>query len=149
MRNTKLTKVLSLLLSMVLITAMALTLFGCGKNDTPATDSTAPADTVGTENIGEGKHEFHFYVKYDGTVQKHYTVRSDKDTVGDALLENGLIEGDIGEYGLYVTKVDGITADYNTDGTYWAFYVDGEYALSGVDMTEITDGAEYMFSKEK
>ena len=45
--------------------------------------------------------------------------------------------------------VNGITADYETDGTYWAFYIDGEYAMTGVDATEINEEAVYTFVVEK
>ena len=68
---------------------------------------------------------------------------------GQALVELSIIAGDESEWGLYVKTVNGITADYNTDGSYWAFYIDGEYALTGVDATEITEGAVYTFQVEK
>lgn len=45
--------------------------------------------------------------------------------------------------------VNGMTADYGKDGVYWAFYIDGEYAMTGVDATNITDGAQYAFRMEK
>lgn len=158
MKNAEFVRILSLFLCIVLITAMALTLGSCGKKEVPETSSgeitetsgksSGNDETVGAEYIGEGKHEFHFYVRTEDQ-SKLYIVKTDKDTVGDALIELGLIEGDESEYGLFVKKVDGITADYETDGTYWAFYVNGEYAMSGVDQTEITDGADYMLSWEK
>ena len=44
--------------------------------------------------------------------------------------------------------VNGITADYDTDGVYWAFYVNDEYATSGVDVTEITEGDSYALKVE-
>ena len=45
--------------------------------------------------------------------------------------------------------VNGMAADYDKDGVYWAFYIDGEYAMTGVDATNITDGAQYAFRMEK
>ena len=69
--------------------------------------------------------------------------------MGEALLELELIEGDESEYGLYVKTVNGITADYDEDGTYWAFYIGGEYAQTGVDSTPVTEGEEYSFKVEK
>lgn len=45
--------------------------------------------------------------------------------------------------------VNGMTADYDKVGVYWAFYIDGEYAMTGVDATNITDGAQYAFRMEK
>ena len=45
-----------------------------------------------------------------------------------------------GDYGLYITEVDGEAAVYEEDGAYWAFYQDGEYANQSVDQTPISDG---------
>ena len=78
-----------------------------------------------------------------------FTIKTDKDTVGAALLEHELIAGETSEYGLYVKVVNGITADYDVDQSYWAFYIDGEYAMSGVDTTNITEGAKYQLAYTK
>ena len=72
-----------------------------------------------------------------------FTIHTDKEMLGDALLEHELIEGEKGAYGLYVKKVNGITADYDVDKTYWALYKNGEYSLTGVDLTPISDGEHY------
>ena len=45
--------------------------------------------------------------------------------------------------------VNGITADYDVDQTYWAFYIDGEYAQTSVDMTAVNDGSVYKLAVEK
>ena len=74
---------------------------------------------------------------------------TDKKMVGEALQECGLLEGEDGPYGLYVKTVNGITADYDVDQTYWAFYINGEYAMTGVDVTEITEGGSYSLKVEK
>lgn len=72
-----------------------------------------------------------------------FTIKTDAKTVGDALIENELIAGDEGAYGLYVKVVNGLRADYDKDKAYWAFYINGEIAMTGVDMTDITDGGVY------
>ena len=77
------------------------------------------------------------------------TVNTDKETVGEALLEHNFIEGDAGDYGLYVKKVNGMLADYDVDQTYWAFYENDEYAMSGVDATAITAGVTYKLERTK
>lgn len=97
---------------------------------------------------GEGAHSFGFVVTdLDGNTAT-VTVNTDAETVGAALLDLKMIDGDDSDWGLYVMTVNGVTADYNADGHYWAFYVDGEYAMTGVDSTEITDGAVYSFIVE-
>ena len=72
-----------------------------------------------------------------------FTIKTDEKTVGDALFEHGLVSGEEGPYGLYVKAVNGITADYDIDKSYWAFYIDGEYATSGMETTEISESATY------
>lgn len=44
--------------------------------------------------------------------------------------------------------VNGITAN-DADREYWAFYINGEYAVTGVDSTDIAEGATYMLKIEK
>ena len=59
-----------------------------------------------------------------------------------ALEQEGLISGDESEYGLYVTTVDGETADSNLN-QWWCFTKDGEMLMTGVDDTMIADGEHY------
>ena len=131
MKHCSMKKMLSVIGMFVLIAAMALNFTGCGSNTTPET--TAAADSVTFTIVVtdlEGK-------------ETPFEITTDKTIVGEALLEEGLIEGDQGDYGLYINTVNGITADWDKDQTYWAFYIDGEYAMTGVDMTEIDPEAAY------
>lgn len=120
--------------SMILIAAIIMiSAVGCGKK-------------VTTENAGS--KEFKFVVVDTDANETEFDIVTEKGTVGEALIDEKLIEGTEGEYGLYVTKVNGIEAIYENDGTYWAFYVNGEYATAGVDTTEVEDGATYSFKVE-
>lgn len=135
-------KLFASVLCMVLIVAMALSMTAC--SNTTADDANAGQDQVQTV-----EKAFTFeVVDKDGNLET-FDITTDKATVGEALLEEGLIVGEDGPYGLYVTEVNGIVADFNADGTYWAFYVDGGYGASGVDLTEVTDGCTYSFKVEK
>ena len=58
-------------------------------------------------------------------------------------------EGTDSEYGLYITAINGITADYNSDGAYWAIYVNDEYGMYGADQQPVADGDKYSFVYEK
>jgi len=49
-------------------------------------------------------------------------------------------DGDEGEYGMMVMTVNGETADYNVDQSYWSFYVNGEYCNYGIDTQPVADG---------
>ena len=72
-----------------------------------------------------------------------FTINTDKTMLGDALLEHGLIAGEESQYGLYVKVVNGITADYDVNQSYWGFYKNGEYMMTGVDSTTIANGEHY------
>lgn len=78
-----------------------------------------------------------------------FTLHTDKTTVGEALLEQELIAGEQGAYGLYVKVVNGMEADYDKDQTYWAFYINGEYAMTGVDGTAINENDTYRLTYTK
>ena len=72
-----------------------------------------------------------------------FTINTNKETVGEALLEHKLISGDEGAYGLYVKVVNGIEADYDKDKSYWAFTKNKESMTVGVDMAKFEDGEHY------
>ena len=140
-------KFFSVSLCCVLIAAMALTAAACRSQADPSSNSSSTE--VESSVLGEGKTTFTFTV-VDGEGQEtDFTVKTDEATVGAALLAVNLIAGEEGPYGLYVKTVNGVTSDYDTDGTYWAFYINGEYAATGVDATPVTEGAVYSFKIEK
>ena len=132
--KTKLSKITVSVLSFVLIAAMALNLAGCKDGS--------------SKDAGAEKISFKFSVTFEDGKEKTYTIETDKKTVGEALKDEGLIEGEESTYGLYVKTVDGVTLDYEKDGKYWAFYENGKYAAQGVDKTEITEGISYAFKAE-
>ena len=147
MKMTHLKTVLSFILCIVLIAAVALTTTGCnGNTETPETTTIAQAEV---KVLGQGKNKFSFTVVEADGKETEFEINTDKKIVGEALVDLGLIKGDEGPYGLYVKEVNGISADYDKDGVYWAFYIDGEYAPTGVDMTEIETGKAYSFRAEK
>ncbi len=148
MTLTKLKKSMSVILCIVLIAAIALFTSACG-DVTPSNDgdtSTEPDSfAVEAQSSAESKLSFTLEVTdADGNTEK-LSITTEEKTVGAALLKLGLIAGDDSQYGLYVKTVNGITADYDIDGTYWAFYVNGELAPKGVDLTDIVDGSTYAF----
>ena len=141
MKKTGLFKSLSLSVCIVLIAVTALFTTGCNDSKTVSTPSEA--------QVSSQTAEFTFKVTDASGKETDFTINTDKKTVGEALLDKGLIAGDESEYGLYVKTVNGVTLDYDKDGMYWAFYENGQYASKGVDSTEVTAGAEYAFKAEK
>lgn len=107
----------------VLMAALALCFVSCGGKEAAGETVTFTLTVVGP----------------DGTATEH-TVTSAAGNLGDALLAEGIIEGEDGAYGLYINAVDGITADFDADGAYWSLYIGDEYAMTGVSDTPIAEG---------
>lgn len=145
-------KVSSLLLCMMLIVAMALTTIGCGgteqKKESSSSQETEKEETLKDNVLGEGDTKFFFTVVDQDGKEEKFEIHTSKKTVGEALIELDLIQGEDSEYGLYVKTVNGITVDFDKDGKYWAFYVGDEYASKGVELTEIVEGESYSFRVE-
>ena len=142
MKNTMKT-----VISAVLVLACLLSFAACRKpagEADPWEKATYQEDTT----FGNGAKTVVVEVKI-GEKTVTFTVKTDKDTVGAALFEHKLIDGDQGEFGLYMKVVNGITADYDVDQSYWAFYIDGEYAMTGIEVTDITEGAAYKLEYTK
>ena len=71
------------------------------------------------------------------------TIYTDAEFLGEALLSHNLIDGEMGQFGMYIKSANGIIADYDEDQSYWGFFKNGEYMMTGVDATKITDGEHY------
>ena len=136
-------KLTALLFALLCVAALA----ACTAQDTPSEQpsSTTAIDYGEPQIVGEGATQFTFRVAGE-TEKFQYLVQTDAETVGDALLAVELIAGTKSAAGLMVTTVCGTTLDYNKDGAYWAFYVNGAYAETGVSETKITPDTVYEFA---
>ena len=115
------------LFAMMLAAAMTLSLCACGAKEEPAPEA-ASFKVVVTDLEGN---------------ETAFEYSSNAASVGEALVAEGLIEGHETQYGLYIDTVNGITADWDNDQTYWAFYVNDEYAATGIDATAIVADTTY------
>ena len=88
------------------------------------------------------KHISVTVVHKDGT-QKVFSYDTDEEYLGPVLLAEGLVEGEEGPYGLTISAVDGETADWNVDQSYWALFIGEEYATTGADTTPVNDGDSF------
>ena len=144
MKNHNAKKLLALVLAFVLTAAAALT--GCSG---APTETTQPLGQVtNTTELGEGSKTFELTVEDKEGILHSYRIHTDEEMVGFALIEHELIEGEQGQYGMYIKSVLGQTLAYEPDGMYWAFYVNGEYALTGVDQTPIQADTAYLLKAE-
>ena len=76
-----------------------------------------------------------------GAVEK-YELNTDAQYLRQAMEEaDGLtFSGAESEYGMMVDTVNGETADYSADSSYWSFYVNGEYCNYGIETQPVEDG---------
>ncbi len=147
-KTNKKTTLLLAVLCVVLIAVAALFATGTIGGKKASLENTAAIVKNG-DVVGTGATAFPFVICDKDGNKTAITVKTDKKMVGEALLDEKIVEGEMGDYGLYVKKVNGIVADYDVDQTYWAFYIDDAYAMTGVDVTEITAGSTYMMKVEK
>ena len=120
-------KILAVALVAVLVVAMAL------------------AYNAYSEKTTEGMKHVTIEVVMADETSSVYNVDTDGEYLIDAMnAADGLtFEGEEGIYGLSISTVNGVRADYTLDGAYWAFYVDGEYCNYGVSEQPIEDGDEF------
>ena len=124
MKHRSTTKLVSILVCIVLVAAMALCITGCDKK--PQEDAV--------------EKSFTFLVVDPEGKETSFQITTSKSTVGEALMDEGLISGEEGPYGLTISTVDGETADWNADQSYWALFIGEDYATTGADSTPVKDG---------
>lgn len=152
-------KLLTSLLALCMIAVLLLGAVACNpaepeQPEAPAGDENAPAEKSEAEKVwetatyredttfGEGAKTVYTVVKYQN-FSVTFTVKTDAEMLGDALIAHGLIAGEEGAYGLYVKTVNGILADYDIDQSYWSLEQNGQALFTGIDSTPIVDGATY------
>ena len=74
-----------------------------------------------------------------------FTIQTDAEYLGDAMKQEGLLDGEDGPYGLYVLTVDGETVD-ESEQEWWGYTKSGEQVNYGVDTCPIADGEHYEFT---
>ena len=82
---------------------------------------------------------------YEGTTDAEYLSELMDEL---AAAEDFSYDGYESDYGLYITTINGLLADYDTDGAYWSIYVNGEYGMYGADSQVVTDGDSFSFVYE-
>lgn len=95
-----------------------------------------------SKTFGEGSKTVEVEVIADG-YSVTFTVKTDEEFLGAPLLAHGIIAGDNGPYGIYITSVNGIVADYDANQSWWSVSKAGESLMTGVDTTKIENGAHY------
>jgi len=132
-------------LKLLAITLIMFTLFSaCGSTPVSRLE-TARQQDMPIYSLGEGRTTFRFEkIDLEGNGIA-WDIHTNASTVGAALLNLGLISGEDDPFGLFITEVNGLHADFASSGTWWAFVIDGEMAMTGVGETDIVPGQTYAF----
>lgn len=122
---------------------------GTGEQQPSETDALwANAIYKDDKALGNGAKTVQVEVKA-GDKSITFTLKTDKSTLADAMLEHGLVAGDNAAYGLYIKTVNGILADWDVDQTYWALSKDGTATATGASGVTVADGEHYEFTRTK
>ena len=143
-------RVFAILLALIFVLSASFSLVSClNENDDDIKESETPVSTSAETPEDKRITITLDVVGPDGSSKEHSVKTDASKNLRQALEEAGLISGEEGAYGLYVKVVDGITADYDVDQSWWGFYKDGEMLMTGVDTTPIADGDhfELVYSK--
>ena len=89
-----------------------------------------------------GAKEINVVVIHTDQTENTFTYQTDAEYLADVLLENKLVDGDMGSYGLFITTVDGETAD-DSKQQWWCITKGGEQVNSGADALPIADGDQF------
>ncbi|MCD8382440.1 MAG: DUF4430 domain-containing protein [Clostridiales bacterium] len=156
-----LNRILALLMALVLALAMT----ACGSGDTSQenaeSDASAAesADTAAEEAADEAETESEaetgaevtdgevknitLTVTYSDGTCANYEITTTAEYLMDAIEDTVTLEGSESDYGFYLETVNGETADYDTDGAYWAIYVNHEYGMYSLDSQPVADGDDF------
>ena len=96
--------------------------------------------TAGSKNVT-------LAVVNDQGARTEYSFKTDAEYLLDVMKElekDGLtFEGEESSYGLMMDTLNGLRADYEANGAYWYFYVNGEACMNGVSTEPVKDGSAF------
>lgn len=85
-----------------------------------------------------GEKHITISVVHSDSSKSTFSYDTDAEYLGEALTEQNLAEGTEGTYGMFITTVDGETADDSKE-QWWCITKDGEMVNTGADQTPIQD----------
>ncbi len=122
------------ILTLILCLCLCLAVFaGCEAQP----QESAPADS---SSLAEEKAQITVKIVFPDGTDKTLSIGTDKQFLAEALVDEGIIE--YVESGLYTT-VDGVTADFSADGSWWCLTKDGAMTNDGLNTQPIADGDKF------
>lgn len=122
-KNTK--KILIVLIGLIIAIAV---LFGVYRFTRPAAVQGAKTITVD--------------VIHKDTTQKTFEYHTDREYLGEVLTDEGLVSGEEGAFGIFITTVDGETIN-DANQEWWCITKNNETLNTSADQTPIADGEKY------
>ena len=98
--------------------------------------ATRPETTQGSKTVTVT------VVHKDGS-EKVFNCQTEEEFLGKVLVNENIVVGNYGEFGLYFDTADGEKADWNVDNGWWQVFVGEEAAITGADQIPTTDGGTY------
>ena len=96
-----------------------------------------------TADANSGDKTVSVSVVHGDGAKKDFEIKTNEEFLRGALEQEKLIEGDDGEYGLYIMSVDGETADESIQQWWCVNDAEGNMLPTSVDQTAIQDGDIY------
>ncbi|MCD7760967.1 MAG: DUF4430 domain-containing protein, partial [Clostridiales bacterium] len=106
------------------------------------TETESESDSDAEITDGEEKN-ITLTVTYSDGTSENYEITTTAEYLMDAIEDTVTLEDSESDYGFYLETVNGETADYDTDGAYWAIYVNHEYGMYGLDSQPVADGDDF------
>jgi hypothetical protein len=113
----------------LLLIAILVSVVGCTDGSNPSSQG--------------GEITFKFQMVDKDEQLKEWDITTEEANLAEALLAEELIEGTVGDFGLFVTAVNGITLEESN--AYWELFIDGESAMVGVSSVKVEEGVVYAF----
>lgn len=123
----------TLFIAAILLFVAVVAFFGMYQSFAPQTTEGAKAITI--------------QVVDDAQKLTEYSIRTDAEYLIDAMKDTPKLtfSGYESQYGITLTAINGITADWEKDNAYWCVYVNGEMGNYGVSTQPVTDGDTFRF----
>ena len=138
-KNFIFSRILAVVLALIFVLSSAFALVSCSNDDNSGEESTQATPITITLEV----------IYPDGSSKEFVIATDPENNLRQALEGEGIIAGEEGPYGLYVKVVDGVTADYDVDQSWWSLSKDGEMLMTGVDTTPIADGDHFELTYSK
>lgn len=121
----KQTKIIIGVVALIAVIAVLLGIYAATRPDTTA-----------------GAKELTIVVVHGDESQKTFDIHTDAEYLDQALTENEIASGSDSEYGLFITTVDGETAD-DSQQQWWCITKSGEMLMTGASETPVANGETY------